>query len=243
MWLEHNKLSLNVQKTSFMVFTNRTYDHKFNIKFGSISLSQTSQVNYLGVILDEKMSWQQHIDKVQAKISSSVWAMSQVKNIVNKKALVAIYFGLVHSHLKYCISCWGGVCESKTAKLVTLQKRAIRSIFNVSMFTHSAPFFKRLLILNFHDMYRHQIAMIVCRHRANEWAGDLIMTPITSIHQHNTRFATNNYYAASPHNEVFKHGISFAGPVGWEAVPDHLKHYSPNQFKTKFRDHLLMSYI
>ena len=243
MWLEHNKLSLNVKKTSFMVFTNRTYDHKFNIKFGSISLSQTSQVNYLGVILDEKMSWQQHIDKVQAKISSSVWAMSQVKNIVNKKALVAIYFGLVHSHLKYCISCWGGVCESKTAKLVTLQKRAIRSIFNVSMFTHSAPFFKRLLILNFHDMYRHQIAMIVCRHRANEWAGDLIMTPITSIHQHNTRFATNNYYAASPHNEVFKHGISFAGPVGWEAVPDHLKHYSPNQFKTKFRDHLLMSYI
>ena len=74
-WLNQNKLTLNVQKTSYMIFSGKNNNYSFNIKFGGEELHQCSEFKYLGVILDDRMSWMPHIRKLEKKISSSVWAL------------------------------------------------------------------------------------------------------------------------------------------------------------------------
>ena len=84
-WLELNKLSLNVQKTSFMIFSTGRVKHEFVIKFGNSNLNQCAETKYLGVILVDKLSWIPHIKSVQKKVSSSTWALSRLQSFFQRK--------------------------------------------------------------------------------------------------------------------------------------------------------------
>ena len=243
-WLAANKLTLNVEKTSFMIFSRGEKKYNFKIKFGNTYLTQSHQTKYLGVILDDKMSWTPHIRHVEKKISSSIWALSQINCLISPRSLVSIYYGLVHSSLKYCISCWGGVTPHQLKKLTTLQKRAVRVLCKAPRMTHTAPLFHDLKILQLNDIYKHQICFIVNKFINGEWYGNLTLQPVTSIHHHNTRFSTRkNFHHPSASNEVFKRCISFVGPSKWSDVPTGFKHLKPGNFRIQFKEHLLNSYV
>ena len=118
-WLNSNKLSLNLKKNTYLIITNRKINHTFNIKIGDYSLTQSSEVKYLGVILDEKLSWKPHLQFLRSKVASGCWALNKIKQYVNMTSMKTVYYGLVYQRLQYCISCWGGVAPSN---LLSLQK-------------------------------------------------------------------------------------------------------------------------
>ena len=55
-WLCINKLSINLNKTDFLLFTNCSAPLKFNIKFAGSSIKQCDSVKYLEVYLDDKLN-------------------------------------------------------------------------------------------------------------------------------------------------------------------------------------------
>ena len=106
-WFNVNKLTINLDKTSYMIVTNKKINYNFNINFGNQLISKCTQAKYLGVIIDEKLTWKYHTQTVKRKLASGCWALYKLRPFVNEATLRKVYFSLIYSILQYCISCWG----------------------------------------------------------------------------------------------------------------------------------------
>ena len=80
-WFAVNKLSLNVSKTNYMIFGNKKIDNDMNIRVGinGISIDRVYNSNILGVTIDEKLNWKEHIKMIQSQISKQLqYSIKQV---------------------------------------------------------------------------------------------------------------------------------------------------------------------
>ena len=86
-WLTANKLTLNSSKTEFMLIGSRqrlgTYDTSPKLIIGGDIIKQVSSVKSLGVHIDEKLSWNLHIEKIAKKITSGIGAIKRCRPFVN----------------------------------------------------------------------------------------------------------------------------------------------------------------
>ena len=101
----------------------------------------------LGVLFDEYLSFDEHINGLCAKISKSLFCINRIKNFVNQDTLKTLYFAMVHSHLVYCINIYSCANTTNMNKLRIKQKQAIRTICNAGFREHTAPLFTQLRIL------------------------------------------------------------------------------------------------
>ena len=238
-WLELNKLSLNVQKTSFMIFSKGRVKHDFVIKFGNSNLNQCAETKYLGVILDDKLSWIPHIKSIQKKVSSSTWALSRLQRFVPTESLKKVYYGLVHAKLTYCISCWGGAKNLK--KLESLQNRAVKIICKAKKRDSPKLCYKSLQILQIRQCYNLQIASIMFKFNLGKWKGDFIPVRPSSIHNYHTRFASKDTYTIPQGtSDLYQRSLNYIGPSVWNDVPEAIKATNNlGNFKKLFKEHLM----
>ena len=95
------------------------------LKLANQALKCVTEVKFLGVFIDENISWEPQIDYLKQKLISSIVVIKQIKKFVPKTEYLKIYNTLFKSHLSYCISCWGGISQYKLQKLFSLQKHCI----------------------------------------------------------------------------------------------------------------------
>ena len=127
-YMQSNLLHINLSKCNFMYFkptASRTLNSIIGPLFTptpSLTLNgreimQVAETKFLGVIIDENLSWQPHIESVCRKLSSCVGALYRVQDFVPKALHKQLYHALFESHLTYCISVWGGQSFSTLSKL------------------------------------------------------------------------------------------------------------------------------
>ena len=120
--------------------------------------------NFLGVIIDEHLNWNDHINKVATTISRCVGILCRLKHYLPLYTLRTLYTSLILPHLTYGILIWG----SNISRLFKLQKRAVRTITNSSYNAHTEPIFKSLNLLKIKIYIRQQplnfttIIVIIC---------------------------------------------------------------------------------
>ena len=161
-WLHANRLSLNINKTNVTIFGPQCSAHDYSsctIRLNGQDIKHVNECKFLGIYLDTHLTWKRHIERISANISSAIFAINRARNFLSKHALRCLYFALVHSHLTYGIHVWGNSMTIK--KIITLQKRAIRTINKVWYRSHTEPLFKSNQILKFEDMYTLQISLFV----------------------------------------------------------------------------------
>ena len=99
-----------------MIFrTNRmqNIDPDFSIKIGNQNVERignncsTKSFKFVGVHLDEYVTWEHHINHVINKVSSANYALNQLKKILPINIIKSIYNSLVKPHLEYSIITWG----------------------------------------------------------------------------------------------------------------------------------------
>ena len=71
-WMNINKLTINYSKSNYIIFTNKNNSFKFNIGINGIALDQITKTKYLGVIINEKLKWNDHIDHIRKKFLGGV---------------------------------------------------------------------------------------------------------------------------------------------------------------------------
>ena len=115
--------------------------------------------------------------------------MNAAKNILLSDHLRILYFSLIHPYLSYGNILWGNSLKKYTNSLVIKQKRAIRTIANVTQNTHSSQFFKQFNILKFHDLHYVQLMSFMYDFIHNNLPKSLENTfeYHTESHVHNTR--------------------------------------------------------
>ena len=133
-WFCANKLSLNAKKTKYLVIHSQYHKADFTNLDITIDNSTLTRVGngenekstkFLGVWLDENLTWKNHINHVGNKISRAIYMISQVKRILPIESLRTLYFAMIHPHISYNIMTWADVTNLDKAKLNKLQKRAI----------------------------------------------------------------------------------------------------------------------
>ena len=143
MWFKINKLSLNVEKTVFMVFTNAQKKYDSNIVTNKIMLDgkpvvQVQSTRFLGVHINEHLNWINHIKQVENKISKTCGILTKLKHTLQKPVLLSIYNTLFLPYLHYCAIIWAGSSLNKLDRILKIQKRAIRNISQTDSKAHTA---------------------------------------------------------------------------------------------------------
>ena len=151
-WLNANKLSLNIKKTSSTIFhpyqKRLEYEVKLKIFCGLsntyISLKRENYVKYLGVIIDSNLSWKYHISHIASKISRMIGIIAKLRHFVPISTLHNIYRSLILPYISYGIVVWGQAAKTHLNKILKLQKRALRLINFGQYASHTIPFFSKL---------------------------------------------------------------------------------------------------
>ena len=102
-WLNVNKLSLNITKTRFILFRsiNKKPKHNIKITINDINIDQVKSTNFLGVTIDESLTWNDHITKVAKKISRTSTIIAKIRHFLNRNALKLICYALVYPYFTY----------------------------------------------------------------------------------------------------------------------------------------------
>ena len=242
-YLNINKLTINKDKTTYMITSKHKLTHKFEIKVGSQLLSQHKESKYLGVIIDDKLTWKSHLQKARGKLASGCWALYRLKNYVNRQTLRMVYFGIIYQTLQYCISCWGFASQCYLEPLNVLNRRAIRTICNAPREAPTTPLFFELKILKLKDIYTFQIAKIMHQISRNNYKGNYNILPVKEVHKYPTRFAESfNYYQKSTNLKLTDKALSIVGPKIWSQVPSNMKTLPFTIFKIAYKKFLLDQY-
>ena len=110
-WLKVNKLSLNVKKTHFMVFNpkKRPCD-KIQLNIDGALIDEEQHTKFLGVFIDNKLTWKKHIEHITGKISRGIGVIWKAKKLLNKSALKTLYYSFIYPYLTYCNNVSGSTC-------------------------------------------------------------------------------------------------------------------------------------
>ena len=151
-WLLANSLSVHyVKKTQYILFIPKGKEkdkpQHFEIKMGENIIEETTSYKYLGVIMDNKLSWKPQIDKMCAKLSSVCGVISKVRYILDRNSLLLIYNSLVESRLRYGILGWSTASNQLLNRLKVLQNRALRFIDFSPIATTILPIYAQFKVL------------------------------------------------------------------------------------------------
>ena len=128
--MKHNKLSLNYNKTHYMLIAKQKIplDFDMNISINNHIISKVDNLKYLGVVLDNKLTWNSHIAQVKKQIPQACGALTRLRHYLPINYLITVYYSLVVSHLQYGISSWGSASTYLLKTIKTMQNEIIRLI-------------------------------------------------------------------------------------------------------------------
>ena len=196
-WLIVNRLSLNIEKTNFVIFHpyNKPLKQKITLKIQKKAISEKSHVKYLGIKIDASLTWQNHIDCISKNISRATGIMYKIRPFVNKKTMIMLYYSLLFSHLNYAIEVWGSTQNIYLNRILILQKRAVRLISFCDRrredfsFPSSDPLFYNLHIHKIQDIFVLRIAKFIfnCLNKITPLNFHDWFTLTIQVHRYNTR--------------------------------------------------------
>ena len=157
-WFQANKLTLNAKKTKYMIFSDKNLETgTHNLKIGNQTIEQVGTnckekyFKFVGHVLDDKLSWEGHIQHIAKKLASANYGINTSKNFLPLKIRKTLYYSLFDSHLNFGNLLWGCAKNKFINKLENLQKKCIRNVALKSYRAHTEPLFKQLEILKLSD--------------------------------------------------------------------------------------------
>ena len=165
--------------------TSRLHTNSFmpSIGIGQNILERVFCTKYLGVTLDHRLNFSQHVKDVCSKISKTSGIFYRLKFYVPTKILITLYYSLVYPYFIYCILVWGKTSQVHLNKLTLIQKRVIRNITKSPYLSHANPQFLETNIIKFSDLYNYFLAI----YSYKKFSAGTIQIP---AHGYNTRNAT-----------------------------------------------------
>ena len=214
-WTQANKLTIHAGKTKLFVVSNKNLaSHHVSINLLDSVIDPVSNCKYLGVYLDDKLTFKNHIEFINSKISRHTGILYKIRDNLPTKTRLDYYYAYIYPYLSYCAVIWGGTYDTHLQPLIIQQKRTIRTITNAGFRDHTSPLFKQLNLLKVVDIHNFQLGSYMFLARARG------------------EFATqSNYRTRGPNRALSdfhglsttQHAISYAGPKYWNSLPDNLR--------------------
>ena len=128
-WFNKWFLSVNVGKSATMVFrSQRMKEAPVNVSLNGSSLSQVQSLKHLGVVLNETLSWSDHIDAISKKAAQRTGLLRRLRKRLPSLAIRHLYCSSIRPLLEYASIVWCGLHKTDAVKLERLQRRAARLV-------------------------------------------------------------------------------------------------------------------
>jgi len=188
-WLRANKLSINAEKTKYIVFSYGGSKILPRIQIGDEEINRTDEIKFLGIIIDEHLTFRAHVNYICSKISKSVGILYKLSKFLPVRILTTLYYTLIHPYISYGIESYFATCGSITDRVVIIQKKAIRAIHNLPYREHTSSYFKSSNILKVEDLFLCRAAVYI--HKTINSGHDntfaAVLTRHSEIHPYQTR--------------------------------------------------------
>ena len=244
-WFQSNKLTLNTSKTKFMILKKRSMsipNDNLRLAIGKEEIERvgdefpTKHFKFLGLLIDEHLSWAYHVDYVHGKISSGSYVLARAKHLLPSNIKMTIYNSLIKPHLEYGLLTWGGLSDHKLNKLLIVQKKAIRSVAGKPTNTHTAPLFASFEVLRLRDLFHHSCAIFMYQY-INNYLPDSFENMFHPLTEPNR---TNSFRLARPGNSFLEKFPDVLLPKIWNSLDADIK--ATNSYSS-FKKTLKKSYF
>ena len=242
-WCNTNKLTINIEKTNFIVF--RGIQKKVNLT-GAITLQgkdikEADVVTFVGVSIDKYLSWSDHIEKVNKLIRMKCGILYRLRHILPLHILLLLYNTFILPHITYGLEVWGSTYPSHLKYIFTTQKMIVRMILFKSPMEHSAPLFSKLNILDVFKLHKYLVG-------CNIYSLSNQLSPHTlhdyfqfNTHNYGTRLGScQNLCPFHARTNSGQFSFSFSGAKIWNDIPVDIRgSHSLSQFKHSFKKYLI----
>ena len=128
-WFRANKLTLNLEKTSCVLFKKNGNRQEIELEIDSISIPSTSHTKFLGLWLDSHLNWSLHLSKLFTKLKRNKALLRLGKNLMNEAAKKLVYHLHISSHIQYGLLLWGNnITNDQVNKLQRIQTECLQLI-------------------------------------------------------------------------------------------------------------------
>ena len=202
-------LQYSLQYTVYIYMQKRWYPSSLTkLNINNNEIARTESIKFLGVLLDENLSWKTHIKYIENKISKNIGILFKARSFLNKKSLFSLYYSYIHSYIHIGIVSWWSTCRINLKKINSQQKHALHIIFNKSKFDHTSELFTSSKILNVYKLNIFITAVFM--HKIQGISAPNIFLPESrkTSHSYPRRFSHLNYVKPIPKLNKCTYGIS-----------------------------------
>lgn len=246
-WILANHLILNAVKTVFILFSkNLFYGPLPPVNMGNHIIERVYSTKFLGVIVDCRLTWENHIEYLCNKLSKICGIMYITRKKFSESALICIYYSLFYSLLSYGITIWGGSCNKNVNKVYLIQKRFLKAITYNSKGSRCTPIFNKLKLLKLYNVYQLFLLCVAFKYFNQNYSVN-VFEP--NQHNINTRFSNWLLKIPVPRCASFAHSAHFKIPSEWNSLINSnnreliTSSRTINSFKRSLKKHLLDNQI
>ena len=237
-WAHDNKIIINVAKTKLMHInpTSRTnlyapiyYNDMCknnNISAEKIVIERVSSFKYLGVLVDDKLKWTEHIENVRKKLRQASFALYHLRNVSTQEITKQVYHAIAEQHIRYGITAWGQ--DPHCRHLQKSQNHLIKIIQKPNTLHNSS--FKLKKILNVNEIYKSTMINTYYEHK--EYRNKI-------EHKHDTRRKSQGRFKVSQFfNNFGKFTLPRSIPALFNELPTTLLNINVKHVRKRLlRDH------
>ena len=153
-WLMANKLTTNVPKTKYIVFGTRHLLQTMpdlNLNIGGQKIERVDSIKYLGVLLDDRLTFEDHIQYVIGKSTEKLGMLRRFREFLDRKTSILLYKILVLPHIDYCDLVYMTATEYNLHQLQLIQNVAYRIVLQADNRTNIKAMHTELKLLDLKD--------------------------------------------------------------------------------------------
>lgn len=242
-WCEYNKLTINIQKSKCILFSSKlAHSHKaqkdqVDITISGSKLDLVDQYKYLGVILDDRLSFTKHINYLISLINHRLYILRKIQYYINGGTSLLLFKTMILSYFDLGDIFYDSCSKSMLKRLQTLQNSALRCVYCSSK-------------LSIDEMHTKSNLLFLSARRS--------LNLCTAVHKHNiVNFQFDNTKSRTlrsstcitltipkVRNRTFERSFVFKGIKCWNSIPELCKRIpsdEPKLFKTRVKKELLIN--
>ena len=233
-WLVANKLSLNVGKSNVLLFRGKNKSTpSINIQINGISVEEKEHTKYLGIQIDNKLTFEKHIEHVKSRLIKGNAILSMVRHYLPKTTLLKTYNAYVQPHIDYGLNVWGHTFKTHLSPVKRQQRKSMRLMNFKKKQDETAELFLNDKVLPFDKNLMLSSAKLL-------WKANNNLLPSTLNTLFKKRCQNNSFHLPFRRLDITQQCTTYQGVQVWNRIPQGLRSIkSLNEFKTRYKTHLL----
>lgn len=249
-WFKANRLTLNLNKTKYILSHTKKHENEINnsninLYIDGINIEKVSKYKYLGIIIDNKLTFRDHIDNICKKIKAKIPSIIKIKNKLTTYTKKVLYHAIFHSHLNYGSIIYGTSLASNIMIIKKLQNKIIKIMFGTPINHKAKDLYSKYKILKIDDIIKLNKLVFIHNYIHDQGSPILHKIKYENITNHLQTYNTRNQYdfPIKRSNKQIGTRLSYNFTLLWNNLPRDLKEINlKHTFNKNIKSYLQKNY-